>query len=172
MATHDYSIANADGASVRLDLNNALAAIVSNNSSGSEPTDTFAYMWWADTTNGFLKLRNAADSDWVIIASLADGISAGPLISITVEGSDGTSDWTQASGSDPWIATMTATGVLSTDTPMADIDLSSVSYADVSDVQDDWALVYRVEASDDDEIKLYATEEPTKDLTVQIKVVR
>ena len=32
MATHDYVIANGTGAAVRSDLNNALAAIVSNNS--------------------------------------------------------------------------------------------------------------------------------------------
>ena len=65
MATHDYSIANADGATVRADINNALAAIVSNNSSASEPATTYAYMWWADTANGLLKIRNAADSAWI-----------------------------------------------------------------------------------------------------------
>ena len=32
MATHDYILANASGAAFRTDLNNALAAIVSNNS--------------------------------------------------------------------------------------------------------------------------------------------
>ena len=37
MATHDYVIANGDGATVRADINSALAAIVSNNSSGSDP---------------------------------------------------------------------------------------------------------------------------------------
>jgi hypothetical protein len=40
MATHDYVIANASGAAVRADLNNALAAIVSNNSSATEPATT------------------------------------------------------------------------------------------------------------------------------------
>ena len=37
MANHDYVIANQSGAAFRTDLNNALAAIVSNNSSSSEP---------------------------------------------------------------------------------------------------------------------------------------
>jgi len=73
MAQHDYVIANADGATVRLDLNNAFAAIVSNNSGATEPTDTYAYMWWADTTSGLLKQRNAADSGWVTVATLAGG---------------------------------------------------------------------------------------------------
>ena len=52
MATHDYIIANASGAAVRSDLNNALAAIVSQNSSATEPSTTYAYQLWADTTDG------------------------------------------------------------------------------------------------------------------------
>ena len=49
MATHDYVIDNSTGANVRADLNNVLAAIVSNNSSSSEPSTKYAYQWWADT---------------------------------------------------------------------------------------------------------------------------
>ena len=70
MATHDYVIANGTGAAVRSDLNDALAAIVSNNSSATEPTSTFAFMWWADTTASQLKLRNAANDGWVTIQEL------------------------------------------------------------------------------------------------------
>lgn len=66
MATHDYVLANQAGVSFRSDLNNALAAIVSQNSSATEPTTTYAYMPWFDTTNGILKFRNAANSGWVI----------------------------------------------------------------------------------------------------------
>ena len=46
MATHDYVIANQSGAAFRTDLNNALAAIQSNNSNSSSPSDTVAYQWW------------------------------------------------------------------------------------------------------------------------------
>ena len=70
MATHDYIISNASGAAVRSDLNNALAAIVSNNSAATEPTTTYAYMWWADTTAGQLKIRNAANDGWVVLQEL------------------------------------------------------------------------------------------------------
>ena len=65
MATHDYVIANADGATVRADINSALAAIVSNNSSSSEPSTTYAYMLWYDTTNSILKIRNTANNAWI-----------------------------------------------------------------------------------------------------------
>ncbi len=70
MATHDYVIANGTGSAVRSDLNNALAAIVSNNSSSSEPATKYAYQWWADTTTGQLKLRNSANNGWVTIFEL------------------------------------------------------------------------------------------------------
>ena len=71
MATHDYVIANGTGAAVRSDLNDALAAIVSNNSSATAPATTYAYQWWADTTTGLLKVRNAANSAFVTVGTLA-----------------------------------------------------------------------------------------------------
>ena len=71
MATHDYVIANGTGAAVRSDLNDALAAIVSNNSSATAPGTTYAYMWWSDTTTGLLKQRNAANSAWITIGTLS-----------------------------------------------------------------------------------------------------
>jgi uncharacterized membrane protein len=94
------------------------------------------------------------------------------LFTTTVAGSSGTSDWTQASSSDPWIATKTVTGILATDAPIVDINLSAVAFADVGDVQGDWALVYRVEASAANQLKFYALDEPTENFTVQAKVVR
>jgi hypothetical protein len=67
MATHDYDIANQSGANFRTDLNNALDAIVSNNSNASDPSTTFAYMWWVDTSNNVLKLRNSANNAWITL---------------------------------------------------------------------------------------------------------
>ena len=70
MATHDYIISNASGAAVRADLNNALAAIVSNNSNATSPATTYAFQFWADTTTGQLKIRNAANSAWITLMEL------------------------------------------------------------------------------------------------------
>jgi hypothetical protein len=72
MAQHDYVIANGTGAAVRSDLNNGLAAIVSQNSGATEPAVMYAYQWWADTTTGLLKIRNAANNAWVTIGTLAN----------------------------------------------------------------------------------------------------
>jgi len=71
VAVHDYVISNGTGAAVRSDLNGALAAIVSNNSSATEPGTMYAYQWWPDTTTGLLKIRNSANSAWVTIGTLA-----------------------------------------------------------------------------------------------------
>ena len=94
------------------------------------------------------------------------------IYTTTIIGSNGASDWVQASNTDPWIATKNVSGILSTDVPIVDIDLSAVAFADVEDVQSDWVLVYRVEASDENEIKFYSTDEPLSNLNVTIQVVR
>ena len=73
MSTHDMNIANQGFPAFRADLNNALAALVSNSSSATEPTTTFAYQFWADTTNDLLKQRNAANDGWVSILTLSTG---------------------------------------------------------------------------------------------------
>ncbi len=64
-------LANQSGAGFRADLNLALAALISNSSGTTEPTTTFAFQFWADTTNGLLKIRNAANNAWITIGTLA-----------------------------------------------------------------------------------------------------
>lgn len=63
--THDYVIANGTGSSVRSDINDALAAVVSQNSSSTAPATTYAYMIWVDTTTNIVKMRNGANSAWI-----------------------------------------------------------------------------------------------------------
>jgi len=78
MAQHDYIIANAAGASFRADINNALAAIVSLNSGPNEPNPTYAYQYWAHTTEGLLKQRNAANNAWISLFRLDAAFSLIP----------------------------------------------------------------------------------------------
>ncbi len=70
MSQHDYSLANQDGASFRADLNTVLAAILSLNSGSGAPATTTPFMLWADTANGVIKQRNAADTAWVTLWTL------------------------------------------------------------------------------------------------------
>lgn len=71
MGQHDYVLDNQTGALFRADLNTALAAIVSQNSGLTEPATMFAYQFWADTTTGLLKIRNAANNAWITVGTLA-----------------------------------------------------------------------------------------------------
>ena len=86
MATHDYVIDNSTGANVRADINNVLQAILTNNSSSSAPSTTAAYMFWADTTTGTLKIRNSSDNAWVELLqldgtlTLEDGSASTPAL--------------------------------------------------------------------------------------------
>ena len=78
MSTHDYNLANQSGASFRSDLNNALAAILSNNSNASDPSTTVAFMIFADTNANKLKIRNSANDAFIDLINL-DGTIARDL---------------------------------------------------------------------------------------------
>tara|TARA_R100000458_G_C8245511_1_gene223544 strand:- start:32 stop:937 length:906 start_codon:yes stop_codon:yes gene_type:complete len=67
--SHDYQIANQNGANTRTDLNNVLGDIQSTNSGTSEPTTKVAGKLWIDTTNNLIKLRNSANNAWVSLGS-------------------------------------------------------------------------------------------------------
>jgi hypothetical protein len=97
MAQHDYVIANGTGAAVRSDLNNGLAAIVSQNSGATAPATTYAYMTWADTTAGVMKMRNGANNAWITLYQLdgewstiafENGSAAAPSIYFKDSGTD------------------------------------------------------------------------------------
>jgi hypothetical protein len=87
MAQADGTIQNDTGANVRSDLNNNFAACFTNNSGASAPSTTFAYMWWADTSNGLLKLRNGGNTDWITVGSLTTtNLALAPQASPTFTG--------------------------------------------------------------------------------------
>jgi len=68
MSQHDYEITTEDansGPSMRAAINEALQAVASNSLGATEPTTTYAGMWWLDTTAGVLKQRNDTDTAWV-----------------------------------------------------------------------------------------------------------
>ena len=71
MAQADQQIQNDNWQSVRADLNNNFDALFSNNSGIAEPSTT-AFMWWADTNNDELKIRNAADNAFITVGTLSE----------------------------------------------------------------------------------------------------
>lgn len=85
MATHDYVINDQTTPAFRSDLNSVLSAIVSNNSSTSAPSPTFANMWWMDTTNNYLKIRDKNDANWIIVGEMDVTNSRMKLISDSLQ---------------------------------------------------------------------------------------
>jgi hypothetical protein len=70
MAEHDYVIDNQTAPNFRADLNNALLAIVSNNSKATEPTVPYANMTWYDTATNILYMRNEDNDAWIALGTL------------------------------------------------------------------------------------------------------
>lgn len=75
MAQHDYNIANQTASSARADINNALAAIVSNNSGVAAPTTTVGNMIWYDTANNILQIRDEGNTAWITLGTVDQGNS-------------------------------------------------------------------------------------------------
>ena len=71
MAEHDFIIDNGTGSAVRTDLNNLFQAIASNNSKYGALTTNYTYQWHVDTSDGNLKIRNAANNGYVTIGAVA-----------------------------------------------------------------------------------------------------
>jgi hypothetical protein len=85
MPQHDMIIANANFPTLRADVNDALAALVANSSGATAPATTYAYQFWADTTSGWLKQRNAANSAWIFVQPLAGHAEASVASATTTD---------------------------------------------------------------------------------------
>ena len=70
MSQNDYTIANQAFPAFRADLNSALQAIATNNSGTTAPSTMFANMWWYDSANNILYIRNEDNDAWIKFAEL------------------------------------------------------------------------------------------------------
>ncbi len=81
-----------------------------------------------------------------------------------------TLDTSWSGSSAPYTKTISVSGILSTDVPFIDIVMSG-TYATDTARQEAWGYIYRA-VTGADSITFYATDKPTVDLPIQIKVVR
>lgn len=94
MSQNDFVIANANGATVRSDINSALQALASLSSGTSAPSTTYANQLWHDETNDLLKMRDEANTSWITIASKVgttwipyrDGTAIGTIATLAYAG--------------------------------------------------------------------------------------
>lgn len=95
MAQADGIVSNASGAAVRADINNQLAAVFTNHSGTNAPSTTYAYQFWADTTNAQLKIRNSGNSAWITLRGLdgsfnvSDGTVSAPSLNFASDTNTG-----------------------------------------------------------------------------------
>lgn len=93
MSQHDFVLDNQSGASFRADINAALLAIETCSSGNSAPSVTYPFQFWADTANGLLKQRDAANTTWLPVLTLATGapvaLAAGAVLGAISGGSLG-----------------------------------------------------------------------------------
>lgn len=63
-------VPSGSGLSVRSGINAVLSALISTNSGPSEPPNPVAGMAWFDTTANDIKIRNAANTAWVLLSDM------------------------------------------------------------------------------------------------------
>ena len=128
-----------------------------------------------DLTNERFKIGNGTDT-WNAIDNAQYTNKAETFTATTtLVGSNSTSDWTEETTGDwdgVFTTTKTVTGVLTTDTPIVDLDLSSATASTYNDLLFGFASIIRAEITATNTIKFYAVEEPVKNLPLNIKVVR
>jgi hypothetical protein len=89
MSQNDFTLANQSFPAFRADLNSALQALATNSSGGSAPSTTFANMWWYDTSNNIMYIRNEDNDAWIKFAEL-DQANDKFVLSGTLQLDDGT----------------------------------------------------------------------------------
>jgi hypothetical protein len=73
MATQNWVTPSAGepmGLSVLTHIVDRTDALRANWSGATEPASRVPFQFWADTTAGVLKMRNAANTDWVVVTPL------------------------------------------------------------------------------------------------------
>ena len=89
MSQNDFTIANQGFPAFRADLNSALQALASNSSGATAPSTTFANMWWYDSANNIMYIRNEDNDAWIKFAEL-DQVNDKFVLSGTLQLDDGT----------------------------------------------------------------------------------
>ena len=113
-------------------------------------------------TAGSIGTANLANGS-VTAAKISDGaVSQTFTTVITADG------WTGEAA--PYTNAVTATGLLTTDTPIVDM-IPSETYETAEAETEAYANIYRMVTADN-QLTAYATEKPTVDISIQIKAVR
>jgi len=76
MPQSDLELSNQGFPAFRAELNDALEALQTNSSGGSQPPSPEPFQWWYDTNSRQLKIRNGSNNGWVTVLTLNVGENA------------------------------------------------------------------------------------------------
>jgi hypothetical protein len=99
------------------------------------------------------------------------GSSGGGVTTEPDPGAGGGSDDGGGGTNPPFTKIVTVTGILATDNPIIDLDLSNVAFANIAAIQEAWGKIYRA-VTGTNTITFYSTEALTVELKFNAKVVR
>lgn len=91
MSQNTVVVVDGTGLEVLGYMNDALNTLITNNSGTGAPSETYPFMFWAETDSDTLWIRNAADSAWIAIGTLSAanlGLLPTTAIGVTVQGYD------------------------------------------------------------------------------------
>ena len=86
MPQADGVVANGSGSAVRADINAQLAAAFTNHSGTTQPSTTYAYQNWVDTSSNIIKIRNSANNGYISLRGtdgkviVPDGTAGAPSL--------------------------------------------------------------------------------------------
>lgn len=117
------------------------------------------------------KVKAISDDSGIGLDAILSNIENRVVEAATTETYKGTFLTSSWSSEAPYTQTITVSGVLSTDYPFVDIDLSNTNNS--TDVIEAWRLVGRCTVDSDNTVIAYCYEEkPTVDIPIIFKVVR
>jgi hypothetical protein len=109
---HDLDITSSDantGLTFRSEVNSALQALGTLQSGATTPSKTYANMFWADTGNMLLKMRNTTNSAWITVGKL-DIVFLSLLSTYSAQTVTAVHTFNPASAGPPWILGANAIG--------------------------------------------------------------
>jgi hypothetical protein len=145
------------------------ARVVISTTAPSNPAE--GDLWFDSTALDLYIYYNDGDStQWVGVGGGGGGAEVGEY-ELTIE----TTDWTEQTSGDwesQFLAVLTLTGILSTDNPIVDLDLSDTDVDTAQAIVNSFNKLFAWQATDDNEITFYASQEPQEDIKVHVKVVK
>lgn len=120
-------------------------------------------LYWFDT-NKFVLFTT--ESFKLLKARVLDLENTRALIELTFSTTVAVVDWT---GSDPVTATKAVAGILTTDDPIQDLDLSAVAFVNIDAKETEYAKIY-LGTTSTDQVVFSAKTAPTEELIITLKV--